>query len=113
MGTHLAREQKRICSKRWNYLARLSRAILRSSMPIMSSLQRTTEFIFSASITLTLALNWPRQRFDPFVARVPNLERHIWPSLITCIGPIGITIEQRQSWQSQGARCRTNHEFLF
>jgi hypothetical protein len=58
-------------------------------------------------------LNLAEQPFNPFAACVPNLERHIWPSLITCIGPIGITTEPRQSWLSQNARCRTNHEFPF
>jgi tetratricopeptide (TPR) repeat protein len=36
-----------------------------------------------------------------FVSRAPNLERHIWPSLITCIGPIAITTRPRQSWHGK------------
>jgi hypothetical protein len=58
-------------------------------------------------------LELPRQPFNPFVARVPNLERHIWPSLITCIGPIAITTKPRQSWQSQALAAERISEFLF
>ena len=81
------------------------------AMPMMSWPGRTTKFISSVSITLMRVFNWPKQPFNPFAACVLNLERHIWPSLITFTGPIGITTKPRRSWLSQGARCRTNHEF--
>ena len=56
MGIRSAREQEKIYTKRLNYLLGQSPAILRSSMPILSSPQRTTKVISSASITVNARL---------------------------------------------------------
>jgi hypothetical protein len=88
-------------------------AILCSSMPIVSSSERMTEFISSALITPTRALSSRKQPFSRFAACVPSLERPIWPSRNIFIGHIRITIERRGNWLLRGILSLTNREFLF
>ena len=112
MAFCLARGQNKICSTRYSFSTRLSRATVRSLLLIISSQARMTACISLVSITRTRGLNWPRQPFNQFAVCALTLEKLIWPLLSTFTGRFVITIMLARSWLPRDACYRTNLVFL-
>ena len=100
MTSRLARDKRKICFKRWNYLTRLWRAIRLSSMPTASSPERMTEFISSAFDHTDARLKLAETAIQSVRGCAPNRERPIWLSLSILLCLSGL----RPSQAGAGAR---------